>query len=192
MHPCVWPRTRAGTGNTWPWARALVSLQGSCEGTVIHWSQLSTFVRPGGMLGFCSGVNVLNHSSPWKCRRPVSQSLARKAPIPTSLPKSSHQRLDSDWESLRRKLLLSQVICILPSDGVRAQSPSLESNFSTLSHTHCICHSAVTPPSFLVCTHARSLTRTLILAHPAAHAPSLFWLLPSLPDDSHHLGGWDL
>lgn len=168
----------AGTGNTWPRARALVSLQGSCEGTVFHWSQLSTFVGPWGMLGLCGGVNGINHSSPWKCRRPVSQSLARKAYIPTSLPKGSHQRLNADWESLCRKLFLSQLIYMLQSDGVNAQSLSLESNFShllpvSLAHTACVTLPSLLP---LSCLH----TCSLISLHTYPHTPSGSRSLPLL------------
>lgn len=138
------------------------------------------------MLRFCSGVNGLNHSSPW-CAWGQSLSPSQKGlhPPPSYLQHSP--MLDADWESLCPKLFLSQLIYIQWSDGVSAQSPSLESRLShlILSRTHYICHYflSLRPPT---CLFASSLINSLSCALIHTHSPRLT-LAPSLASLRHQV-----
>lgn len=163
-------------GNTWPWASALVSLQGSYECATLNRSQRSTFVCLWGLLRFCSGFNGPNHSSPRTgLRRSQPESLYSHLLTYSTM-------LDVDRESVSPWLLLSQLIYIRRSDGVSAQSPSLKSRLShsILLQTTSATFSSVPLLPPLVCLLARSLISSLCC--------TLIHILPDL----HLLPLWPL
>lgn len=144
------------------------------------------------MLRFCSGVNGLNHSSPW------SASGQCFSPSKLTSPPSYLQHspiLDAHWESLCPKLLLSQLIYIQRSDGRSAQSLSLESRrcHLILSLTRHLSLFSVTPPSHFVCSLAHSLTHSgaHFFTHSPTYARSLFGF-SAPPSESYHSRSWDL
>lgn len=133
-------------------------------------------------LGSCSRVNGLKHSSQWSA---LGERVSRSAPLtsPHRLTYSPFPMLDVYRESLWPKLLLSQLIYIRWSDGVSAQSPSLESCLSHLilpPSLHLSLFSVHTPHTPPICTHTPPPHP--LFAHSLAHMRALanlysLWLL---------------
>lgn len=147
---CVW-LTPGPRPELWSHTRGLKS--------ATHCTDLGTarLCAPWGVLRFCSGVNGLNHSSPWRASG-QSLSPSQKAYIPTFSPTA-----------------LSN--CLIPIGNLYALSSSCHSWFTfgglmelllkvrlwkaifltSYSLTHYICHSSLSLRP-LSCLFARSLT----------------------------------
>lgn len=156
----------------------------------------------GACWGFCSGVNVLNHSSPWRAPGAVSVR-ARKLYIPTFLPEVPTDARRRLGIFLCPELLLSQLIYIRREWWSECSKSIFREQF--FSPTTCLYTTSVTllslRPFFLVCVHTHSLTHTLILthtstpSHPPPHPlnPSIFLVgFSALPNESCHLRSCDL
>lgn len=141
------------------------------------------------MLRFCSGVNGLNHSSPWSASG-QSLSPGHKAYIPTFLPTA----LTNAWRGLGifmpRAPPVTADLHLVEWWSERSKSVFGEPSFSPNTHSHTTSvtlprHSALS----LVCMLAHSLT--LIHTHIATYTRSFFgFSAPS--NESCHLRSWDL
>lgn len=119
----------------------------------------------GACWGVGSGVNVLNHSSPWRASGPVSQSEPGSFTSPPSLPKDPTEARRGLGIFYAPSRSCHSWFTFGGSDGVSVPSPSSESNFSHLPLA-CTLHlslSCQSTPFSCLCAH--SLTHTLILTH---------------------------
>lgn len=184
---CVWSCMWVRWASTWLQAGALVSLQGSYELNPMHWSERSTFVCLWGVWSFGGGVNGRSHSSP---RSASGQFLApSRAYIPTFSP-SALATGWHDWESLRPKLLLSELINIQWRDGVSAQGLSVKSCLPHLILFQTPHLSLFSVPRSLTCLPARSLAHSHTFSH--THQLSLSSVLLRHRVSHAILESWDL